>query len=456
MISTMHRRIQRIASVVILAGIVNSAGAFSMLGQFDGWQIPRIGYDLGQIAVNADLGGPMNLGEEYRWNIRTITYGFDESFVNYFGQKGVDEIEKAFDILNSLRAASKISDKVLASYPTDTRRVNQQAAGLFIRDIKSLALGMVLEQIGLASSERYVWTLRDRFVQNNVVTYSVIQRNFDPFTRQPSKYVNGTLYTYSIFEITSPGGDWADAVEIPVDPLAHSFTSVSSLSGGLWSGISAGEYYTGLTRDDVAGLREIYRKNNFNVETLLPGTQQGSGVPWSPVGGANTNFVDQALRPGVDKVLFRRARYDSLFNFIVTTNSYTDSYVTNSHVFKQGVQRQLTAPDIIFTAEDLGTINGIPVVRSRTDTGGWINNDGINGQATLAGPGVATPQVVFTFTKVGPYFVNQDTDPFLLTEAGASVGLVWGSFDGTTNAPIVYPLGTSIEEIEALVLGGGN
>jgi len=47
--------------------------------------------------------------ESYRWNIPIITYGFDSEFVEYFGQVGVAEIEKAIAILNALPPASKMS-----------------------------------------------------------------------------------------------------------------------------------------------------------------------------------------------------------------------------------------------------------------------------------------------------------------------------------------------------------
>ena len=35
------------------------------------------------------------------------------------------------------------------------------------------------------------------------------------------------------------------------------------------------------------------------------------------------------------------------------------------------------------------------------------------------------------------------------------LGFIWGSFNSSTNAPIPFPTGTSIEEIEAQVLSAG-
>ncbi len=451
-----------------VAGAVQSAPAFSLLGPYEAYQVAEIGYN----PFGFDIGGPMNLGEEYRWNIRTITYGFDESFLNYFGQRGVDEINKAFAILNNLPAFSSMSSN-LAEFPTDTRRSNYRASALRLQDLKSATLGMMTEELGLASPERYAWTLRDRRVIGNVPYYLVIKRNFDPVTWAPSSYVNGVLYTYAILLISDPPA-W-DAVEIPVDPLAFGFTAVASDIGSLITtasgtgatgpGLGWGEFYVGLTRDDVGGLRYLYRPNNYNVENLIPGTTSSSvgGSPWTPAGGGGTNntAVDVAPRPGVDRLTFQQGRYDSLIgNFITTTNRYQDTYVTNSTLVTQTTERILTQPDILISAEDLGLDGfGNPIFIRRTFAAGpvWVNNNGLNGQAALAGPGVINGQVVLTFNKVGPYFYNQGPDAdgnMFLDEITSFGGFIWGSFDGTTNAPVVYPIGSSIQELEQQILGG--
>jgi hypothetical protein len=65
-----------------IVGAGNGASGFSLLGPFDTWQTTAIGYNSPGTFAFADIGGPMNRGEEYRWNERTITYGFDKSFVD--------------------------------------------------------------------------------------------------------------------------------------------------------------------------------------------------------------------------------------------------------------------------------------------------------------------------------------------------------------------------------------
>jgi hypothetical protein len=57
-------------------------------------------------------GGVKNLTEEYRWNQSVITYGFDPTFVNYFGSNGVNAIEGAIAVFNSLPDVSSLSQNL--------------------------------------------------------------------------------------------------------------------------------------------------------------------------------------------------------------------------------------------------------------------------------------------------------------------------------------------------------
>jgi hypothetical protein len=455
----MAKQFKRISLVLVAVCAVGSASAFSLLGPLTAWQSPPGGPGIGYNPYGTDIGGPMNLGEEYRWNIPTIYYGYDESFLNYFGTEGTNAIEKAIAIINALPKMSQTSAN-LDEFPMDTRRVNYRASALNLIDLKSYTLAGFVEMLGLASPERYTWTLRN--VTDDPI-YTVIKRNFDPVTFSPSSFVNGTLYTYVIQDPVFLAPAFADAVEIQVDPLQFGYSAVASGFGSFYTPSFLGEFYTGLTRDDVGGLRYLYRTNNYQFENLLAGTTgsglSASGSPWTPIGGTNVvstnSAVDLAVRPGVDKITFKRANYDSLIgSFIITTNSYTDKFVTNSTVKSQTVQRTLQAPDLLFAAEDLGLVDGSPIRLTRTDSSGWINNDAINGQATLDGPGVITPQKVFTYSKIGPFYFN--LPPGFMDELQSLQGAAWGNFDGSTNEPIVFPVGTSIQELEQQVLSGNG
>jgi hypothetical protein len=446
----MLRSIKQASLALAIIGAVNSASAFSMLGPVEAFQIERIGYNI-QPPIFADIGGPMNLGEEYRFNLRTIYFGFDSSFKNYFGTNGMGEIRKAMAILNNLPPFSKMSAN-LAEFETDTRRVNFRASALGLIDLKSWALGAMMEELGLASPERYVWCLFAR-IEPPPIDYNVIKRNFDPVTLTPSSYVNDTLYTYTIREF-NPARPIADAVEIPVDPLAPQFTAVAStIDSWLTFTLLSGDFFSGLTRDDVGGLRYLYSGKgpyvNFNVENLIVDAITnglGSGGVWTPAGAGAT--VGMALRPGIDRIVLKEAKYDSTLGlFVAFTNNYKDTYVQNSRSLKQTYQRPIIQPDIIFGAADLGAS-----VIGRSGLTNWVNNSILNSQVALAGPGVIQTPVFIIFNKTGPFLLN--VAPDALDEATAGIQVRWGSFDGTTNEPVIYPVGTSIQAVEDQVLRG--
>src|SRR5262249_50604663 len=148
-----------------------------------------------------DIGAPKNLGEEYRWNTPVLYYAFDQSFLDYFGSNGVYAVEQALGILNALTNVSSYRSD-LSEFPLESMRQNFKAATLFMVDLKSETLHTMIEGMGLAEPDRYTWVLRNRFLPPGAscpfFEYNVIHRNFDPVTFEPSSYVNGTLYTYSI------------------------------------------------------------------------------------------------------------------------------------------------------------------------------------------------------------------------------------------------------------------
>jgi hypothetical protein len=412
-----------------------------------------------------------------------ITYAFDQAFVIYFGTNGVRAVEQAFELLNSLPRMSQITNDAVhlystngAPFPTDAKGPpNLQFETLGLLDLKSFALQIILEELGLAEPERWTWALRSRFVfPGNVIDYAVIKQNFDPITKAPSSYVNDHLYTYRIIEPLQP--NVSDAVEFAVDPTdPFVFSSVAG------NNLFLGQFYNNLTRDDVGGLRHLYSTNNIVTENLLPTVTGGlplanSQSPWSPflglgltnffgtnalfsTNGVGTNLIVQGLRPGIDKLRFRRVNFDSLLGqlFVTITNQYMDAVITNARPVLQPVQRAIAAPDIVFTVADLGLLgNVVPAFASRTVTTGWQNNDPINGQSAQGGPGVIPPQVVISFTNLLPFFINES--PGFVTEGTFLLSSgVWASFDGTTNAPILYPqYGTlTLQHLQNQVLGTG-
>ena len=464
---------------------VSQAQAFTLLGPLGPWQTARLGY----LTDSAIIGGPMNLGEEYRWNVPVVYYGYTPEFLNYFGQHGVDEVEKAVKFLNDLPPASQLN---LDDYPLDSQRINHRARALQLVDLKSEALSMMVQAMGICDPTRYVFTLRNRWNPPMITNYYVIKRNFDPVTWQHSSYINGELWTYTTILDNATGVPDSLVINNPVDPLALFGVIRAPVTSGFSIGNSLllyGGYWTGLTRDDAGGLKYIYRGNNYNVENAATNAIAGSfGVsgggggkesPWlvptppptNAVPGTvvSNNFVNIALRAGINRVTFVRANYNSLFGiFEPFTNSWTDTYVTNRQVFNQRLSRPQLIPDILFDASDL---------QGPDDNGGalpvwavgfqpWVNNQGINGIDNASeplrgdlGPGVIDPAVaanlpalLFTFNSVGPIFFNQAD--FFVSEVNSLHFFLWGSFDGSTNEPVVYPISTSIQQVEAQVLGG--
>lgn len=272
----MLRIFKRVAWIGVLAGGVLAAQAFSLLGPYTTWQVSDLGY-----ALPGDIGGPMNLGEEYRRNTPVMYYAADANFYGYFGSNGVWAVDQAFAILNNLNPVSSYSAD-LSEIPLQARRYNQKAGALNLLDVKSAVLGVMVEQLGLADSIRFTWTLRNRLagaacpIGNQ---YLVVKRNFDIVpsnldTLQYSSYVNQQLFSYWIHDYCAnppAGAPLSEAVEIPLDVLENSllYAPVSSVT---LNTLAPGGFYTGLTRDDVAGLRYLLRSGNVNWEDNPPNT----------------------------------------------------------------------------------------------------------------------------------------------------------------------------------------
>ncbi len=468
----------------------SQASAFSLLGPFkaganggEPWQTP--GFDgrprgLGY-ALLGDVGGPMLAFEAYRLNIPVVTYAFDSTFLRYFGTNGVADVERALEMFNALPPASAMSE-TLDEYPLDTKAENGDAAALGLIDLKSVTLSILMEQMGFANPERFVFGLRGREARPTFTNYSVIQMNYDPVSIQPSRYVNGVLYNYVIDDAIGPqGGEWASAAEwFTLDPLHLPYSSVA---GGIGNpdlvygespdgagfflggrGMGAGEYYRGLTRDDVGGIRFLLSPNNVVVESLLPtvvpSTALSKGSPWGPVFGTNiagltnvaitnvlgTNVISgfsvTGLRPGVNKLTFQRVNFDSILGttFTPITNRYVDTFInpTNGRIVRQQVARAILRPDIIFAVEDVDTVLEEPFLYFRNTTAGWNNNAALNSAIAgrIGGPGVIPPGIVITFNDVLPYTLGEPGS----LDSDFPVPIAWGSFDGTDRTPVVYPV----------------
>jgi hypothetical protein len=254
--SRLIRRFSLLGLAIVAILSPARAGAFALLGPFSDWMQPTNG-----LRLFGDIGGPMNLNEEYRWNVPVLTYGFDSSFLDYFGSNGVAAVEEAFQILD-LPAAS---EAVLADYPLVSRRINYAAHHAALWDLRSHALATVVEQMGLASPTRHVFVLRhwlpvfDHFPGEYdwspwAIDWGIIlERNFDPESLSPSHSVNGTAYSGQVTRWMNH----TEVTEFPLDPIAIRDNAIADCRYGKALGV--GQYYDGLTRDDVGGLRYLAR-----------------------------------------------------------------------------------------------------------------------------------------------------------------------------------------------------
>ena len=410
---------QPLTLIALLYGSMGGFG-FSMLGPWADWMNLSEGYK-----QPGDIGGPMNLGESYRWNMPVVTYGFDRSFLDFFGTNGVAAVEAAIGILN---ASPPVSSLALSNYPVAAWGPNWTAVALNLYDLKSVTLFLLLEQMGLTDPVRYDFCIRDYYRNPGSTNYmfDVIERNFDPTTAQPSSYVNGESYTYEIqeysFPPTSPTNKFCDAIPFVVDPSAPQNYPATTASA-----LSPGYYLRDLSQDDVGGLRYLLSGSQVYCESLLSDVQA--------VGTNTSSPVRTADRPGIEKVTFVRHPYGTLNGeFMPFTNIWTDIYYGWDSPAYQDVERITTSPDILFTGQDLGP--GATVIRSGTTN--WANNADLNGNSGGAGPGVIQPPITITFNTVGRFYVNGPY-PFYADQAGATDGYSWASFDGSTNFPIVYP-----------------
>jgi hypothetical protein len=191
----------------------------------------------------------------------------------------------------------------------------------------------------------------------------------------------------------------------------------------------------------------IYTTNYiYIVEPLLCGTTSTGSVTNGP-----------GLYQGIGNVKFVRADYDSLVGqyFQPVTNNYSMVMVTNSQFVNQTFQRIVTQPDILFSAGDEATgpdgngFNGT-VFRSNLN---FVEDPTQVGNSGVAGPGVINPTTTFIFNKVGNSYWNgpfASTNGFLqdVNETNQTPSVAWASFDWTTNDPVVYPNGTSLENLE--------
>jgi hypothetical protein len=163
-----------------------------------------------------------------------------------------------------------------------------------------------------------------------------------------------------------------------------------------------------------------------------------------------------ALREGVESLRFFRQDFDNVTGTTWTpiTNTYTLVSVSNNVQTTQTFFRVVTQPDFLISAADINPPGQFTIFRS-------IAFNATNAGAGLAGPGLILPPVLFQFSKVGPLYLTPGVAgnplftfflpplfPAPYGEFSQELIYNWGSFDGSTNEPVVYPSGTSVISLE--------
>ncbi len=458
----MLRHCKTFIALALVTAAVQLASAFTIFGPLETWQTAALSYgtrywyspNIATYQVPPSVpgnvpytepGGPKNFGAGSRMNVPIITYGFDYTFIDYYGTAGIKAVDAAFAILNKLPAVSRASADLTEFVTQGNQQINYTARALSMLDMTSTVLQMMIQHMGLLG-ETHVYDLLGQGGTCGAAWYEFGVRNFDPITYNPTTYVNGINYAWRIKDGCNIGTAIADVLEDANDEPGAGISSTSA-AVATQEALQLGGFYLGLTRDDFGGLRYLYRQNVYNNETLPPGcyaATNGTFSQFSAASGTNTLVAGwSGLVGGVEKFTFMKVAYQDW----IGTSFPTNVVQYNLHILTNAAGRNVqailpvwrtnTAPDIIFTAMNL--LNGA----ASTDTP-FTNSLSfiappvapINGSTAV--PNVITPTNLVIFNNVGPFYYAISPG-FIAGSAFMYPYFQFGSFDGSTNAPVVFP-----------------
>src|SRR5271156_260666 len=146
----MLRKITRSGCLALGLIAAQHAGAFTLWGPVEAWQTSDLDYSnpAGSVRyyyffvepslAGRENGGPKNFGEGSRLTTPIVTYGFDDTFLEYFGSQGVAAVDSAMHTLNALPSSSAAD---LGKFLTEGAiQVNYTAQALGLYDLKSTVL----------------------------------------------------------------------------------------------------------------------------------------------------------------------------------------------------------------------------------------------------------------------------------------------------------------------------
>jgi hypothetical protein len=208
---------------------------------------------------------------------------------------------------------------------------------------------------------------------------------------------------------------------------------------------------------------------NFSSSTYLITFFTNYSYEINPVTCSTTNGGAGNYQ-GIGKIQFvyvPYSNYDTATGLFYEpeTNNYT-MVLENAGLQVQQIQGVATQPDIVFSSDDLiSELNGEPVVYALQRNVTFDQNHILkNAFGSLAGPGTITSPTTIAWNRSGPAYYNTPSsglvgDPYFLylpesdtSDEFYAYYFVLGSFDGSTNDPVVFPNGTSIANLEAQTL----
>ena len=257
-------------------------------------------------------GTPKDKHRFFRVNTPYLTYGFDRSFVQYFGEEGIDAIDDAMGVINDFFTPNDKSyagmeelDLVKHGFSGNfaTYWENQTAANQNLIDIKTLTLGLVVNRLGLGNPHRYAFTAYGVDTSDTATTGQAIFRtklnNYDPLTLEQTDRINDIQYSYRLVHDVPTGTAVTagtvntmtmDMEEFTSSNLENIYSTVSAIQDAFYgttqlvwtqppSKFGFGIYYDGdnamggmykprhaLTFDDAGGLKYLYNKQNVVME----------------------------------------------------------------------------------------------------------------------------------------------------------------------------------------------
>ena len=296
------------AAALVLMGMLYPACGFVLIGPLNPVEAsPPSGLNFN---YTDDLGGPKDIRRFFRWNIPELTYSFDASFVNYFGMEGMEAVHDAFGVVNEFFHNDDYSgmsqlDLVKHGFAKNyaTHWENTTAKNAQVIDLKSLTLGLLLNQLGLGNPHRHAFTITG--TESNTASAQVIfkasLRNYDPVTLNETNGINGVKYSYRLVHDATNGPTAGGSLSGLSAVDMEEFTTASS--PGAWSAVAGildafygstsfywtdiptrfnfGIFYDGanamggryeprhaLTYDDAGGLRYLYGTNTYAYEDI--------------------------------------------------------------------------------------------------------------------------------------------------------------------------------------------